>query len=163
MPGMTRGEPNLPDPPACPLLGLAADPRTRFTFAHPDHRCHATRRPSTTDLARQSRFCLSTSFADCERFRAFLPRPEKPMGAAAPPRAPSAPPRAPSAPSVVHVFRAGDSLTRIASAYGVTVDQLIEANHLAGAESVVDAQRLVIPLRRSEPGVTDESRSDQSG
>jgi len=156
MPGMSPGEPDPPDAPACPLLGLAVDARTRFTFPHPGHRCHATRRPGTADLARQSRYCLSTNYADCERFRAFLPRPEK--SPAAPPV-----PRAASAPAIIHVFRAGDSLARIALAYGVTVDQLIEANNLAGADSVVDAQRLVIPMHRSGSGVSDESRADRSG
>ena len=68
---MTPGEPDLPDAPACPLLGLAVDPRTRFTYPHPGHRCHASYKLKTIDLARQSSYCLSSGFADCERFRAF--------------------------------------------------------------------------------------------
>jgi hypothetical protein len=153
---MTRGEPDLPDAPACPLLGLAADPRTRFTFPHAGHRCHAAHRPSTVDLARQSSYCLSSGFAACERFRAHMPPPGKP------PSTLSRPPAA-SATPVVHVFRAGDSLARIASAYGVTVEKLVAANNLAGADSVADGQRLVIPLGRPERGGPTEPRSVRSG
>lgn len=156
MPGMTRGELDLPDAPACPLLGLVGDPRTRFTFPHPGHRCHAAHRPKTIDLARQSAYCLSSGFAACDRFRAHQPRPAK---------SPSAPAPVPSvsAPSVVHVFRAGDSLARIASAYGVTVEQLVAANNLAGAGSVGDGSRLVIPLDRPAWGAPTEPRSGRSG
>jgi hypothetical protein len=72
---MTHGEPDLPEAPACPLLGLAVDPRTRFTFPHPSHRCHASRKLLTIDRGRQSGYCLSSEFANCERFRAFLGHP----------------------------------------------------------------------------------------
>jgi len=155
---MTLGELDLHDAPACPLLGLAADPRTRFTFPHPGHRCHAARRPKTIDLARQSSYCLSSSFAACERFRAHTPAPAKPTSTPLPRPAASA-----SAPFVVHLFRAGDSLARIAAAYGVTVEQLVAANNMAEADSVADGQRLMIPLDRPGGGAPAEPRSVRSG
>lgn len=73
---MAPGKPVDPDPPACPLLGLAGDPRTRFTFPHAGHRCHATRRPIGIQLAWQSRYCLSAEFVACDRFQALVPKSE---------------------------------------------------------------------------------------
>jgi spore germination protein len=55
----------------------------------------------------------------------------------------------------VHIFHAGDTLARIAAAYGLTVDQVVTANRLASPDAVVDGQRLVIPLSlppRAVPG-----------
>ena len=49
-------------------------------------------------------------------------------------------------PAVIHVARAGDTLARIASAYGVTLEQLAMANGLAPNAAIRDGQRLVIPL-----------------
>ena len=65
---MAAGELDLPDAPACPLLGLAGDPRTHFTFPHPGHRCHAMRSPGSIDARRQSTYCLSRGFTACERY-----------------------------------------------------------------------------------------------
>jgi len=62
----------LPDSPACPLLGLVADPATHFSFPHAGHRCGATRSPSAIDLPHQSRYCLSADFEGCERYAAQL-------------------------------------------------------------------------------------------
>jgi hypothetical protein len=75
--GMAPRKPGPPDVQACPLLGLAGDPRTRYTFPHPGHRCHATDQPSVVDLARQSSFCLSSTFEACELYKA---RPARPPG-----------------------------------------------------------------------------------
>lgn len=155
---MTHRQPDLPDAPACPFLGLEADSRTRFTFPHPGHRCHAARGASTIDLARQSGYCLSSSYPACERFRAQLPRPAKSAGAPAPAPAPAR-----STQTVVHVFRAGDSLARIASAYGIAVEQLLAANNLKGTAAVVDGQRLLIPLGPGGPARPAESGSAQAG
>jgi hypothetical protein len=48
-------EPELPDPPACLMLGLVGDLRTRFTFPHPV--TGAMRPPSkAVDVARQSTY-----------------------------------------------------------------------------------------------------------
>lgn len=80
-----------------------------------------------------------------------------------PPSTPLSPPVPAPAPSVVHVFRAGNSLARIASAYGVTVEQLIAANNLARANSVGDGRRLVIPLDRPAAGAPTKPRPDRSG
>jgi LysM repeat protein len=55
---------------ACPYLGLPDDPRTRFTFATPAHRCHVKRKPSQIDLGHQGRYCLSSDFPACKRYRA---------------------------------------------------------------------------------------------
>ena len=71
------------------------------------------------------------------------------------------------ATSVIHVFRGGDSLARIASAYGLSVEQLASANGLTFDTVVTDGTRLVIPLRppasgvlRAAPGVR---RTDRTG
>lgn len=65
-------EPDLPESPACPLLGLAADPATHFTFAQGDHRCHARGRPKALAPDVQASRCLTAEFASCDRYRAWL-------------------------------------------------------------------------------------------
>ncbi len=67
---MTDVKPELPDPPACPLLGLVADPATHFSFPHAGHRCRATRTPSTIALPHQTRYCLAAEFERCDRYPA---------------------------------------------------------------------------------------------
>ncbi len=153
---MTHRQPDLSEAPACPFLGLEANSRTRFTFPHPSHRCHAARGARTIDLARQSGYCLSASYPACERFRAQLPRPGKSSGSPVP-----APAR--STQTVVHVFRAGDSLARIASAYGIAVEQLLAANNLEGTAAVLDGQRLLIPMGPDGPARPAKSGSAQAG
>ncbi len=136
---MTYRDHDLPDPQFCPLLGIAADPRTHYTFPHPGHRCHATRRPGKVDLARQSSYCLSPGFANCGLFKAREAARQRSGRATSPP-----PVAAP--PSVIHVARAGDTLAWIASAYGVTLEQLATANRLTPNAVIGDGQRLIIPL-----------------
>lgn len=70
-PGPTLG-PDLAtvEPVTCPLLGLAHDSRTRFTFATAAHRCHAGLNPSAMDLGYQGTFCLTAAYPGCRRFRA---------------------------------------------------------------------------------------------
>jgi LysM repeat protein len=72
-----------------------------------------------------------------------------------------------AATSVIHVFRAGDSLARIASAYGLSVEQLASANGLTFDAVVTDGTRLVIPLRPPTPGVLRAApgvrRTDRTG
>lgn len=46
----------------------------------------------------------------------------------------------------IHVVRSGDSLYRLSRAYGVTVNELAEANGLDPAETLVVGQALVIPI-----------------
>jgi hypothetical protein len=67
---MVSSEFDVPDAPACPLLGLAVDRRTRYTFPHSGHRCYATGSPGTTEPGHQSTYCLSPDFAACERYPA---------------------------------------------------------------------------------------------
>jgi hypothetical protein len=61
-----------PEVPACPLLGLAADPRSHFTYPHPGHRCFARKDAAPADARRQSAYCLSPDFSACDRYRAWL-------------------------------------------------------------------------------------------
>jgi len=56
---------------ACPRLGLAADRRTRFTFPHPSHRCHATPTPTVIEPRQQEAYCLSPGFRACIRYGAW--------------------------------------------------------------------------------------------
>lgn len=53
---------------ACPFLGLMDDSATRFSFPSTVHRCHATRRPSTIDLPKQGRDCLTAEHVTCPRY-----------------------------------------------------------------------------------------------
>jgi hypothetical protein len=57
------------DPSACPLLGLEGDPRSHFTYPHPGHRCFATDHPRTADVGRQTTYCLSDQYVNCDRFK----------------------------------------------------------------------------------------------
>jgi LysM domain len=148
-----------PDAPACPLLGLAADRRSHFTYPHPGHRCFATQPPGTTKPDRQSAYCLTSSFDACDRFLVWQRRgaardPSRPpTGSDAPfARRGSAPSAAPAqVTTAIVVFRTGDTLARIAATYGLTVQQIMAANHLASPDAVADGERLVIPLGR-RPG-----------
>lgn len=58
------------EPAACPLLGLASDPRTRFRFAVTSHRCYAAAKPAPIELGHQGVLCLSAAYPECGRFRA---------------------------------------------------------------------------------------------
>jgi LysM repeat protein len=51
--------------------------------------------------------------------------------------------------STAYVVRAGDSLTAIAKAHGVTLSALVTANHLDPAKPIVPGQRLAIPSSTS--------------
>lgn len=56
---------------ACPLLGLAADPQTHYTYPHPGHRCGATAAPIMIEPWKQAAHCLSLSFKTCNRYVAW--------------------------------------------------------------------------------------------
>ena len=131
-----------PDAPTCPHLGLATDPRTHFTYPHPGHRCFVKERAAATDPDRQATYCLSGSYAGCDRYRvalALMPPREWPL-----PRA-SVQEGAAIAFSI-HVVRIGESLARIAADHGVTADQVARANGLAVTDGIAAGARLVIPL-----------------
>jgi LysM repeat protein len=49
-----------------------------------------------------------------------------------------------------HTVREGETLTSIANRYGVTVDALVAANHLANPNALYVGQRLVIPSRSGQ-------------
>lgn len=68
---MARVELDVPDAPGCPLLGLAVDRRTRYTFPHPGHRCHATGSPRMIEPGHQTTYCLSLEFMGCDRYGAW--------------------------------------------------------------------------------------------
>jgi LysM repeat protein len=130
------------DAPACPLLGLAADRRSHFTYPHPGHRCFAKDRPASTDAGRQARYCLSLGYTTCDRY----PARQVPVRAGERPQPLAALPAAVVPASRVHVFRAGESLAAIAADHGLTADQIALANGLRLNDSVADGARLVIPL-----------------
>src|SRR6185437_11033142 len=52
---------------------------------------------------------------------------------------------APAATPVVYVVQKGDTLSRIASKYGVTVADIVAANHLKDANKIGEGDRLTIP------------------
>ena len=57
---------------ACPYIGLHDDPLSRASYPREDHVCRALRR-NDIDLAWQERYCLSSSFAHCTRYRETQP------------------------------------------------------------------------------------------
>jgi hypothetical protein len=160
-----------PDAPACPLLGLEADPRSHFTYPHPSHRCFAQKRPALTDARRQTTYCLSGDFTACDRYRASERVPEsgsrtepgRSVGGSSA-RGPHAVPGA-AVPktTVIYVFRAGDSLARIAAAYDLTVEQLATANGLRRNAALADGARLVIPLHPPEAGLRRARPTPKAG
>jgi LysM repeat protein len=54
-----------PPPPACPYLGLGADPRTRQSQAAEEHRCFRAGNPRRIAYNHQNRFCLTPGFEGC--------------------------------------------------------------------------------------------------
>jgi|GEM_PF-1898709 hypothetical protein len=93
-PEMPAVEREVPDAPACPLLGIAADRRTRYTFPHPDHRCYATAAPAVIGPSHQAEFCLSLGFMPCDRYQSW----QYESGASPQPSALLEPPAMPTAP-----------------------------------------------------------------
>ena len=166
-------QPEVPDEPRCPLPGLATDERTRSTFPHSGHRWRAARTPQRVVLSHQSTHCLIPNFTACNQYQVS----HRPQGIDRLPKSPRSDEGAPavqaiaasttSAPEtlVTHIFRAGDSLARIASIYGLTVEQVAAANRFASPDAVVDGQRLAIPLRSSSAtaGVAGPPWADRSG
>lgn len=151
---------NQPDPPACPLLGLAADRRSHFTYPHPGHRCFASGHPATADARRQTTYCLSLDYPKCDRYQAWLSVPESKRRPEPswPDRLTSGHANTPGAQTavspttVIYVFREGDSLNRIAARFDLTVGEILTAN--AGVPNApTDGTRLVIPLRAGAPAV----------
>src|ERR1035437_6516115 len=67
--GMADSQFDRPDPRVCPLLGLAADRGSHFAFPHAGHRCFAVKHPDTPDPSRQSEYCLSGRFDECDRYQ----------------------------------------------------------------------------------------------
>lgn len=129
------------DPPTCPFLGLEGDSRSHYTYPHPGHRCFASGRPVNADARRQTAFCVTPSYAACDRYKAREHSPQatgrsETQGGTRP---------APSG-TVIHVFRAGDSLARIAAKYGLTVEQITGRNGLSPDSLIADGTRLVIPI-----------------
>ena len=57
-------------PVYCPYLGLADDPDSHFAFPSGAQRCHATARPSTIEVAKQARDCLTAQHISCSRYHA---------------------------------------------------------------------------------------------
>lgn len=62
----------MPDerPPtgACPFLGLAADPPSRFDFPSSEHRCRSAAPPVYVELAHQGTYCLTSRHVSCARY-----------------------------------------------------------------------------------------------
>jgi hypothetical protein len=165
---MVSIEPSGLEAQVCPLLGLESDRRTRYTYPHPDHRCFAKERAATTDARRQASYCLDPAFTACDRFQARERRARKPANEDVPAGMGEGLPgttvpgsRAPG--TVVHVFRAGDSLERLATIYGLTVEQIAQANGLQVNAVVAEGTRLVIPLSASSRDRPDHTAAGPRG
>ena len=61
-----------------------------------------------------------------------------------------------------HVVQAGESLSRIAVRYGVTVQALVSANNIANANQVYVGQRLRIPTTGQQPAPSQPSACDRT-
>ena len=64
------------------------------------------------------------------------------------------PTQAPTATPIVHIVQPGDTLYSIARAYGVTVEELAQANNLSAEGYVHPNDQLVIPAQGQVPGPT---------
>ncbi len=75
----------------------------------------------------------------------------QPTATPQPAQAPAAKPTAEPAPAVVnpkiHVVQAGDTLSKIAQKYGVSVEALVSANGLGSADLIGVGVRLIIPAK----------------
>ena len=75
---MIANDPTNAELAVCPYLGLADDPRTRFSFPVAGHRCQVKSKAAKIDLTQQARYCLSGRYSTCDRYRppkasAFVP------------------------------------------------------------------------------------------
>jgi LysM repeat protein len=153
------------DPPVCPLLGLAADPRTHFTYAHPGHRCFAKGKANNVGPDQQVKFCLTAGFTSCSRYAAAVPRdsrviqaPHTLAGTQATPAGSAPETSTPESGTVVmYVVRDGESLARIAKIYGLTAADLARANDISVSRSLVSGTRLVIPIERHSTAKPDST------
>ena len=68
---MARVELDLSDAPGCPLIGLAADQGTRYTFPHPDHRCYSSGSATGIKPEKQATYCLCLDYVSCDRYGAW--------------------------------------------------------------------------------------------
>jgi LysM repeat protein len=139
---MARVEIEETDTPVCPHLGLAADPRSHFTYPHPGHRCFVKDQPATTDATRQATFCLSSGFTACDRY----PEPQLLARAGERPEPRRNAPEPAVAVFRIHVVRPGESLAGIAAEHGLTAGRVARANGLSLNGAVRNGARLVIPL-----------------
>lgn len=75
--------------------------------------------------------------------------PSAPTSAAPPPAPPASSPPASAAPTTSrkYVVAPGDTLSAIAEKFGVTTQQLIEANKLSNPDFLTVGQELIIPAR----------------
>lgn len=55
---------------------------------------------------------------------------------------------------LIHIVKAGENLTSIATDYGTTVEAIIEVNHIEDSRSLRTGQELIIPLAGSVGGPT---------
>lgn len=81
---------------------------------------------------------------------------ETPSTATAQPTAPATPtPRPPTATPtgepVVHTVKDGETLSKIAQNYGVTVEAIVEANGLTDPDRIIAGQTLIIPVAGGSP------------
>lgn len=67
----------------CPLLGLAADPRTAIDGVDAAHRCHATAEPVPLEARLQAQRCLTAAHERCERYLGHAARTGRAAGARA--------------------------------------------------------------------------------
>ncbi len=55
-------------------------------------------------------------------------------------------PRAAHADQIIHIVQPGETLSRIAARYGVTVQAIVQANHITNPNLIYVGQRLIIPI-----------------
>lgn len=62
-------------------------------------------------------------------------------------------------PGTAYIVESGDTLSGIASSFGVSIEALAEANGLADVDSLTPGQQLIIPTRPHEVSVVDASQT----
>jgi hypothetical protein len=166
---MAGGELDGVDGAVCPFLGMATDRRSHFTYPHPAHRCFVKEHAAGTDARRQVNYCLSPNFSSCDRFQARergtrSARKGRSAHAEREDRLPDALIPGSRAPgTVIYVSRVGDSLERMAATYGLTVEQVAQANGLDVDAVVGEGTRLVIPLPPPSRGRSGRTGTSEQG
>lgn len=111
-------------------------------------------KPIATALA------LSVALAGCGMFEKTPPPPPPPPAQVQP--TPPPPPPPPPA-EIRHTVKKGETLAKLAKHYGVTIHQILQANHLRSAKGVKPGMTLTIPHKAAADAAAPAAASAKAG